>query len=248
MNTLHSTQGSNRSKPHAKTGPVTYAARVQEDPTPLLEDPAPLHVESSSMKRGKLPPPPDVQEVARRGGLPADILGYKLGPNWSLQSGNSTPEFNHYLILGFDKLLDDVRYYCEREGRDVPQDEIRAEFSNVAFASDGLLTDARLGTAKGKDLFNEQRAIEPRPGEWAPKAPQGPKKPWRELFPRVPARVAIAEAIMLFGKRKPMEILGHLQTYHRELIETQWEDGDSRSLDDICAKVLSKLRKNGDLP
>jgi hypothetical protein len=174
MKTARSTQGSNRSKSHAKTGPATCAARVQEGTAPALEGLAPLPVESSPMKRGRqpmLPPPPDVQEVARRGGLPADILGYKFGPNWSLQSGNSTPEFNSYLILGYDKLLEDVQHYCIRVGREVAPDEIRTEFSNLAFASDGLLTDARRGTAKGKDVFNEQLVIEPKPGQWPPKAP-----------------------------------------------------------------------------
>lgn len=104
--------------------------------------------------------PPDIEAVARLGGLPDSVKPYKLdnqkGDFYSAQHGNSTETVNRFLEPGFAKVVETARDYSLRFKTASPS-EIGKHIPNIGWAGDtwieeNILRSERSVEELGKEL------------------------------------------------------------------------------------------------
>ncbi len=142
----------------------------------LAPENAPAHKTSRTMRK-----PPDIEAVARLGGLPDSVKPYKLdnrkGDFYSAQHGNSTETVNRSLEAGFAKVVETARDYSLRF-KTVSPSEIGKHIPNIGWAGDtwieeNILRSQRSDEELGKELRDKLIADIPEVNRWgvAPATP-----------------------------------------------------------------------------
>jgi hypothetical protein len=121
----------------------------------------------------------DIEDLARRGGLPSYISPYRLGSfNGRLfieASGHSTATVNSYVLFGFGKDVHDARTFSRRFPGSLNPVLLREKFRNFRWVSDRWLQTAIIDAAEAtdheqvaKELFLQLLEEAPELRQWLP--------------------------------------------------------------------------------
>jgi hypothetical protein len=150
---------------------VTKSADQQ---APALDDPFPFAEHCSESKRAPGVHAPDVLEIAKRGGLPMidGAMMYTLGAERYgkfpiAASGNHTAKFNSFLVIGLEKLAEDIRVFTSDDPRHRDPVAIRDTIRNTQWLTDEQIASICNG-ASAKELYGWLTDKCPRLKQWPP--------------------------------------------------------------------------------
>jgi hypothetical protein len=139
---------------------------------------------------GPARPAPDVEDIARRGGMPASCTPYVLGKELNGRfpisaSGYSTSTVNYFVYSGLEKTADDIRVIRRHFGIEDPS-TIRSRVKNATWMPDEMIE--RVIAGESEFLYPELEKLVPGVEQCRPK-------------PRAPDLAGPRTHCAIFGKR-----------------------------------------------